>query len=324
MMHSDYLFGDAPAQVLGRGETAAGGVWISAGRIWLKRWLKTALAVPGVLAMGQQPAIRCLFYHRINPYPFSSLGPVSREISISPEEFEWQIRYLAENGHRSITLAQFHAWLCGDAPIDDKSILITFDDGYEDNLSWAAPILKRHGFSATVFVVTDFLGSDTRSVWPHADPPAQGRFLSPEQLCHWRDLGFEIGSHTLDHPLLTRLSPGDLFEQLSRSRHKLEALLGASVFALAYPGGDFNRDVEDAAAAAGYLLGFTTIPGRNPRGSRPFALRRTEVSASDSRFVFRMKMAGHLDWLWLKECSFVRAALRLANRALMPLVKSGG
>ena len=324
MNSSGYLFGRVRAERLSHTGIAAGGLWISVWRIRLKQWLKTALAAPGLLARSRQAAVRVLFYHRINPYSFSSLGPVSREISVKPEEFEWQMSYLAETGHRSMTLGEFHSVIAGITPVEGKPVLITFDDGYEDNLTWAAPILERHGFTATVFVIADFLGSDTHSVWPYADPPMQGRFLTEEQLCKLRELGFEIGSHTLRHPLLTGLSPGDLFEEISGSRRKLELLLDAPVIALAYPGGDFNREVEDATAAAGYLLGFTTIPGRNETGTDQYAVRRTEVSASDGRFVFRMKMAGHLDWLSLKECSAIRAALRLVNRILMPLVKSAG
>jgi peptidoglycan/xylan/chitin deacetylase (PgdA/CDA1 family) len=297
------------------------GPLISASRIWLKLVLKTMLAIPGLAFHSRRPAIRVLFYHRVNPHPFDSLGPVSRELTVAPEEFAWQLKYLAVNGYRSLTLDDFYAMATGRAKIDPKAILITFDDGYEDNLIWAAPLLAKYGFSAVVFPVIDFVGRETAAVWPQSDPPGLGRFLSADQLCDLRSRGFEIGSHTLRHPILTAISQPECDIELSESRRRLQAMIGSPVTALAYPGGNFDGEVEAAVRRAGYLMAFTTIPGKNRANANLTALRRTEVSRSDSRLVFRLKLAGALDWLWFKDTEATRAILRRVNSMLTPLAR---
>lgn len=292
---------------------------LSASHIGLKRWLKTLLAGPGLLLRSRRPGLRVLMYHRVNPYPFECLGPVSRAISIRPETFERQLRYLAENGYRTSSLDEFSRMMRGERPLDRKAILITFDDGYEDNLRWAAPLLRRYGFTATVFVVSDFLGRSTGAVWPHGDPEPYGGFLSPDQLRELAAGGLEVGSHTSSHPLLTGLAPDALEAELGLSRARLEALLAERVVAIAYPGGDFDAATQSAASRGGYVLGFTTIPGINRPGGALTALARTEVSASDSFFVFRMKIAGALDFLSFKESPRMRAFIGAINRCLLPL-----
>jgi len=297
------------------------GVALSRFRIGLKRWLKTALALPG-LVLPKRAGLRVLFYHRVNDHAFAALGPVSREISVGAAAFERQMAHLRAKGFRGVTLAEFEAMLSGRARLDRKAVLVTFDDGYADNWEVAAPILARHGIPAVVFAVPGFLGRETGEVWPHADPAGLGRFLGEGDLARLIANGIEIGSHTMTHPLLTQVPAEVQRRELSDSRRALEAMLGTPVTAFAYPGGDTDAAVEARAAEAGYALAFTTVPGVNPVGSRPLVLRRTEVSASDSPFVFRMKLAGALDWLAFKEAAWFRRLLQTVNRMMMPLVRA--
>lgn len=294
---------------------------LSAARIALKRTLKALLAMPG-LAIPRRRGLRVLFYHRINDHPFEALGPVSREISVSSEAFDWQLGMLRQAGYRSVTLAEAQAMLEGRARLDPKAVLITFDDGYADNLEVAAPLLRAHGFTATVFVVPGFLGREAGTLLPDAEAGDLGRFLSVEELRSLRDAGIEIGSHTLTHPLLTTIAETDRRREVADSRTRLEATLGGAITSFSYPGGDFDGAVEQEVARAGYALAFTTIPGVNRPGARTTALRRTEVSASDGRFVFRMKMAGALDWLAFKEGAAFRRVLRALNALTAPLART--
>lgn len=292
---------------------------LSRARIGLKLWLKTLLVFPGLLLRRRGPSLRVLMYHRVNAHPFERLGPVSRELSVHPDVFEAQLRYLARTGWHSVGLERFRAMLSGEEPVDPRAILITFDDGYVDNLKVAAPILAREGFSAVVFPVSGFLGRATGEVWPNADPPGLGDFLDGDGLRDLHRMGVEIGSHTVSHPMLSGLTGSGLDKELAESRLDLERIVGTPVLVIAYPGGDFNAETEAAARRAGYRLGFTTVTGTNRPGAPAFALRRTEVSASDSMFVFRMKLAGALDWLALKESAFVRTLMRHVNERLIPL-----
>lgn len=300
------------------------GPTISKARIWLKLCLKVALSFPGWLLAGRRrPLVRVLFYHRVNPYPFDRLGPVSRELTVRPAEFAWQLAHLKSQGYRVISLAEFEQVVAGTRSPEPKSVLITFDDGYEDNILFAAPALQMAGCPAVVFAVTDFLGRSTAGVWPNADPHELGRFLDEGQLRALEALGIAIGSHTASHPLLTQVSAQDRHAELTGSRARLEAVLGHPVTAIAYPGGDVDAHVESAARAAGYQVGFTTQTGAVEIGFRALALRRTEVSASDSRFVFRMKMSGALDWLSLKDSAPLRRMIAATNRLLLPFVRAG-
>lgn len=300
------------------------GVALSTLRIGVKLGLKLVLGLPGWILGRPRPGLRVLFYHRVNPYPRARLGPVSREITVSPAAFEQQLRHLAARGWHSLTIADCAAVLAGQKPLPAKSMLITFDDGYEDNLLYAAPLLARFGFRATVFVIAGFLGRTSGAVWPHGDPPEFGRFLTGPQLHALQGAGLEIGSHTMTHPRLTEIGAEARERELADARASLEALLGHPVAALAYPEGDVDPAVEHAATSAGYALGFTTVPGRNAPGDRPTALRRTEVSASDSLLVFRMKLSGALDWLAFKESARFRAAIGAMNRRLMPFARPSG
>ena len=298
-----------------------GAVVLSRSRLLIKRWLKTVLAIPGIAGKPRRPHLRVLFYHRVNPYPFAALGPVSRELTVHPDMFEAQLRYLSSREYRSIGVGEFRRMMASSQAIDSKALLITFDDGYEDNLLWAAPLLRKYGFTAVIFVVSEFLSRTTADVWPNSDPAAYGKFLDAGQISDLRRCGIEFGSHTASHPLLTTLPPERQYDELLASKQHLENVIGGPVTCVAYPGGDFDPSTEQIAVQAGYTLAFSTIPGVNLPGVPLTALRRTEVSASDSLLVFRMKLAGWLDWLSFKESRTIRRWIGGLNQLLTPLAR---
>lgn len=294
----------------------------SRARIAVKAALKAGLALPGA-ALPPRRGLRVLFYHRVNAHDFAALGPVSREVTTPADAFARQMAHLAATGWRSLTLAQAEAIVVGVAPPDPRAILITFDDGYADNLEVAAPILERHGLRATVFAVSARLGRESGEIWPLGDPPGLGRLMTAAALRDWRARGHEVGAHSRTHPDLTRLSAAALAEELDGARAELQDLLGCPVTALAYPGGDVSPAVAAAAQRAGYRLGFTTQAGLSPAGADPLTLRRTEVSASDTDAIFRHKLAGRLDWTGLREGPLWRGAMRGLNHGFGRLVAGG-
>lgn len=296
---------------------------ISGARILLKTTLKTVLVVPGLirgLGRPRPPGLRVLFYHRVNPYPSEALGPVSREITVRPDAFARQLDYLRREGFRTLSPEELLGVLDGTLPATDRTLAITFDDGYEDNLLWAAPLLQARGFQAIVFVISDFLGKESGDVWPEGDERGFGRFLSSGQVQSMASAGLFVASHTQSHRLLSQLTDRDIELEMVRSRRALEETVGRPIRLLAYPGGDFDDRAQAAAKSAGYVASFTTIPGTNDTTTPRQALRRTEVSASDTLFLFRMKMAGALDWLWFKEAPALRRAIGLSNRLLLRLL----
>jgi peptidoglycan/xylan/chitin deacetylase (PgdA/CDA1 family) len=143
--------------------------------------------------------------------------------------------------------------------------MITFDDGYRDNLYEAAPVLARLDMHATAYVIADRISN--------GDPS----FLSWGMLRGLERHGVEIGSHTSSHRELTTLSDGRAFEELVRSRRKLERRLGHRVPWLAYPFGAYDGRIERLARRAGYVLAVTTEWGSRQSAHRPLALHRLRI-----------------------------------------------
>jgi peptidoglycan/xylan/chitin deacetylase (PgdA/CDA1 family) len=293
---------------------------ISRTRIGIKLVLKYLLAPIGVIARGKM-GIRVLFYHRVNDHNFADLGMVSRELSVPTKRFDRQMAYLSKRGYHTLKLEEFHQILLGHVPMDKKAILLTFDDGYADNLEHASPILKKYGFNAVVFPVSELIGN-TNSVWPMGDPEHLGQFMDTDQLKEWLSAGHEIGSHTCNHPILTHLDEGTLQDELKRSRQVIEDDFDVKCTSLAYPGGDVDERVSDAASRAGYELGFTTRSGVNFPGVRLTQLYRTEVSISDTHLIFILKLRGFFDWLGVRDTVAYRSALRLSHKGLMKLTRT--
>lgn len=285
------------------------GILYSRTRLRIKTTLKYLLMPIGLLNPWKNNGLRVLFYHRVNSFAFHDLGMVSRETSVQESAFERQLAYLARRGFRSVTVAEFEKMLSGEQAIDPKAILITFDDGYADNLECAAPLLKKYGFTAIVFVVTGMIGGNN-SKWPMSDTEEFGQMMDLSALHQWQAEGHEIGSHSVSHPNLTTLGSTELQQELSASRDYIEAEFKKPCKTFAYPTGDVDERVANAVKNTGYNLGFTTRSGTNKPHGQSFRINRTEVSASDHHFIFRLKIRGVYDWLGFRDTMLYRNTLR--------------
>jgi peptidoglycan/xylan/chitin deacetylase (PgdA/CDA1 family) len=164
-------------------------------------------------------------------------------------------------------------------------IMVTFDDGYRDNLSIAAPLLVEFGIPFTVFVCTGAVAQ------------RRAGFLGPDDVRELASLpGARIGSHSVMHARLTECDDRTLQEELSGSKIYLEDLLGSEVDALAYPYGAVNRRVRDLAERSGYRTGVTCRLDVNPPGRDRMLLCRTTIFADDEIAVFDQKLKGKCDW----------------------------
>jgi peptidoglycan/xylan/chitin deacetylase (PgdA/CDA1 family) len=240
------------------------------------------------------PPVLC--YHQVG-------GPLRLGVTrVSESVFVRQMETLARKGWRALRLAEFAERVAGSGSAHDgaRSFLLSFDDGYASLATHAYPVLADLGFTATTFLIADYVGKantwDVRYTWPrlvHLDWDAVER---------WQARGFDFGSHTATHPRLTWLEDARVLDELSRSRETLRARLGASAArAVAYPFGASDERVERLAHAAGYELGFGGAAGggagggvrgnRTPMnlsrvpvyvwdvGSEPFALRDDRLGA---------------------------------------------
>ncbi|MBI4346483.1 MAG: polysaccharide deacetylase family protein [Elusimicrobia bacterium] len=232
-------------------------------------------------------SVPVLIYHHVAP---------DREVT--PAGFERQLEWLAVNGYRTLTADELHAHVTGKARAPERSVALTFDDGYADNWVYAYPALRTRGFTAQVFVITGRIGEGA----PRPNAGQGGRLADtitrerePEGFLRWSELSamsadgtFEIGSHTETHKDFVRERPwADLDGELSRSREAIERRVKRWSGALAWPWGDYEAEWLERVEAAGYRLAFTAMPGANRLGSGGFEVRRFKVQREDLRWFGR-------------------------------------
>jgi peptidoglycan/xylan/chitin deacetylase (PgdA/CDA1 family)/2-polyprenyl-3-methyl-5-hydroxy-6-metoxy-1,4-benzoquinol methylase len=224
-----------------------------------------------------------LLYHRIAPAGSSALA----RYRVAPEAFEEQLNYLNDSGYYSVSLKEWHTAIDSRGPLPGRAVLITFDDGYSDFLDYAWPLLKRYGFSATIFLVADEVGRS--NTWDHAYGE-EIPLLGWKEIHHLRKEGVEFGSHSASHPPLTELSPEEIVRQGARSRTILQRHLGGPIPAFAYPYGDTDGVVQHLIGACGYIFGLSCEPKLSTFQDPLLDLPRIEVFGSDGLEEFVAKV----------------------------------
>ncbi|RPJ59381.1 MAG: polysaccharide deacetylase family protein [Acidobacteria bacterium] len=202
---------------------------------------------------------------------YHSLDNTGSVISLAPETFARQMRFLKANGYRVVTLHDLcESWKTG-AGLSSRTIALTFDDGYANLMETALPVLEECGFRATIFVVAGYVGAHNN--W--ASQPSTVPLL---RLLGWRDLrelshtGFEIAGHTWTHPALAGISKEALAREIGGSKDLIEQRIGTPVRSFAYPYGVVDAAARDSVASH-YLAACTTQMG--------------EVSAEDDRYTLK-------------------------------------
>lgn len=220
-----------------------------------------------------------LMYHYIESEN-STQSTLRRNLSVTPENFEKQVKWFYDNGFKTLTLSQYFSLIAEQKEIPQKSVLITIDDGYRDFFENGAPILNRYNMTATIFIITGSVGYPAYMDWD------QIKLLS--------DQGFEFGSHSISHPKLTSLKDDKLKEELIDSKKKIENETGKNVNFFCYPMGYFDSRVEIATRNAGYKGALTTMSGSRVSNKNMFELPRfrvTHTMVGDS-FVWLINSAG--------------------------------
>ena len=237
-------------------------------------WNGGRLPSPGRARGVVTDRLPILMYHRVAPTGSATMT----RYRVSPEAFEGQLRYLREAGYYSLSLEDWRAAMQTKKPPPGRAVLITFDDGYLDFHTYAWPLLKRYGFSATVFLVTGAVGQSNS--WDRAYGE-QVLLLSTREMIQLRDEGVAFGSHSVSHRPLTGLSPEEIAREGIESRLTLERSLGVPVHAFAYPYGDTDQVVQHLIGACGYIFGLSCRSGLSDFGDSLLALPRIEVCGSD-------------------------------------------
>ena len=219
--------------------------------------------------------IPILMYHQIDAEP--PKGSPMRGLVVSPKTFSKQMTALKLLGYQGKSMGDLLPYLNGEKR--GKVFGITFDDGYENNLRCALPVLKRHGFSSTCYVVANQVGK-TNS-WDLERGVVQVPLMNALQLQAWVDAGQEIGSHTLNHANLDTLTETEQAIEIGQSKTQLEALVQqkSGVQHFCYPYGGLNKTAVQSVKSAGYLTATTTVRGRAVQGqSDDLLLPRVLVS----------------------------------------------
>lgn len=174
-----------------------------------------------------------------------------------------------------------------------KYLMITADDGYQDNLTRMLPLLEKYGYKAVVYVVTGE-GYNRWDVEHPTNPDTKVSLMSGEQVKTLAASGHvEIGGHTLTHPRLSKLTPEQQAHEIQENKRQLEALLGHQLLSFAYPYGDMNESAKEQAIAAGYRFAVATNSGPKAMHQDPFQIRRIAIFPRTDVFGLWRKIRGN-------------------------------
>jgi glycosyltransferase involved in cell wall biosynthesis/peptidoglycan/xylan/chitin deacetylase (PgdA/CDA1 family) len=251
-----------------------------------------------LLGYRKGPRSIVLCYHSINPQPHG--------LAVEPRVFRQQLATLKEMGFEFQTFGDYIDRLMRLGMPTRNVAVITFDDGYEDNFTQAAPILTDMNVPATFFVTSGLLTQEPAVVERFKElVKFDTTFMSPEQLQQMHEAGLEIGAHTHTHPNLARLPAIRARWEITHSKQLIEESLGARVRSFAYPFGKrhihYTHRTVDIVRESGFSgagsVAFRAVSAR--RSVRIFEIPRFFVTCGDTPTQFRQKVSGHFDWLGL-------------------------
>jgi peptidoglycan/xylan/chitin deacetylase (PgdA/CDA1 family) len=218
----------------------------------------------GVVRTARVPI---LMYHYISSPP-AGADIYRRDLSVTPARFESHLEYLKAAGYRTITLDDLAYYLSGGRSLPERSVILTFDDGYRDQYENAYPLLVKYGMVGHFFLITDFINAGRAEylTWPQVE----------EMAAH----GQRFGSHSRDHPSLSARSDAYLVWQALGGLESIQERLGYHPRWISYPSGAYDERTVAVYRSANYWGGLTTRQGVTNQTGDLFALRRVRVRGS--------------------------------------------
>ena len=218
---------------------------------------------------------------------YHSIDRSGWKLSVTPEMFERQMKYLAHKGWAA-PLTDVVAYAKGEKKLPSHAVAVTFDDGYHDLLTTVLPIITKYQIPITIFVPSDV--------------SARSGERAKRDICTWEELRIlertglvSIESHSRTHAHLSRLSPHELTEEIAGSADDIERELGIRPRYHAYPYGERNPAIE-AEAAKTYAAAFGITEGVIQKGDDPFRLKRVQIDGTMSFLLFRLRLTAAVDW----------------------------
>lgn len=241
-----------------------------------------------------------LTFHDVVPVRHDGPGHVDDPFySLRNDELESLLAQLRKLSYKTVSSRSFRGWQQGSGTLPERTVVLTFDDGYASHFEVVTSLLLRYRFSGTFFVTTDLIGRSGYVTW--------------EQLRKMVFLGMEIGSHGVSHRALTGLTRQEVDRELGDSKQILEQGLGVPIRALAAPGGFWNQAVADAAKRTGYDAVWISTIGTNGKETNALGLRRVVVRRpfSVDRVVSMVEGSESVLWWTAKQQLVIRGLKRV-------------
>lgn len=213
-------------------------------------WLTLTPAPQGVLVLE---------YHHVS----DDVADEGWSYAVPVAEFKEQLDYLQAQGYTTISMQDFVRARKGKQELPDKPLILTFDDGYEDNYTTLLPMLEERGMKATVYMVTNSIG--------------RKGYLSWNQLRDMQNRGIELGSHTANHQPLTSLDREKQAEEMKLSKLLMEWNGLKTIFTFSYPNGAYDEGMPELLQENEYLTAVTGDGGLNTFKTNPYLLQRTNI-----------------------------------------------
>jgi peptidoglycan/xylan/chitin deacetylase (PgdA/CDA1 family)/glycosyltransferase involved in cell wall biosynthesis len=231
--------------------------------------------------------IPVLMYHRVND---GKPAGTKHGIYVTRKEFERQLGFLRRRGFTTLTLADMKNIQEGERVIPGRPIILTFDDGYEDNYVNAFPLLKEYSFSAVIFLIGN--PSMRTNVWDVSDGEAEVRLMSDAQIEEMAAYGVEFGAHSMNHKRVTEIPLAEAKREIRQSNIAIKQRIKAPIVSFAYPYGKLNEQLKQIVKEAGFHFGVATNSGPRSFWKDSFEIRRTQIFPGASLFSFWKKSSG--------------------------------
>lgn len=231
--------------------------------------------------ISRQYVLPIIMYHSV-----SSSVPPGNRIIVSAKTFERQIAFLKKHNYKVIPLEAISDFIAKNKKIPPRTIVLTLDDGYKDNYTYAFPILKKYNFPATIFIILSEVGRPDRLSW--------------EEIKEMQGSGLiTFGSHTISHAFLDSVKADqELIKEISESKKILEERLDKKVSSFCYPMGRFSDKARQAVISAGYKIAVATNPGKKYPNNDIFVLKRLRISENAGNlFVFWIETSGYYNFI---------------------------